>query len=170
MNPLKIFCDAPLGDSAMRLLCEGVAPHEIVLPQKPAAPVFAKLEFDPAFTAVDIAFWQPNLANVRQSEKLRWIQLSTAGYARYDTAEFRAWAAVRGLVVTNSSSVSSEPCAEHVFALMMAHARRLPEAFQSRDWSGTPGWKRLRHLAWAMRGDSRLRLHRIATGKDVDSF
>jgi phosphoglycerate dehydrogenase-like enzyme len=152
MSTLKIFCDAPLTDPAMQLLREGVAPHEIILPQKPAASVLAKSEFDPAFAAVDIAFGQPNLANVQQAEKLRWMQLSSAGYTRYDTPEFRGWAAACGLVVTNSSGVYSEPCAEHVFALMMAHARRLPEALQSRDWSGTPGWMRLRNACSTLRG------------------
>ena len=152
MNPLKIFCDAPLTDSAMRLLREGVAPHEIVLSQKPAASVLAKSEFDPAFSTADIAFGQPNLANVQQAEKLRWMQLSSAGYTRYDTAEFRAWAAGRGLIVTNSSGVYAEPCAEHLFALMMARARRLPEAFKSRDWSGTTPWERLRNSCATLRG------------------
>jgi phosphoglycerate dehydrogenase-like enzyme len=152
MNTLKIFCDAPLTDSAMELLREGVGSHEIVLPRRPAASVLAKSEFDPAFATVDIAFGQPNLANVRQAEKLRWMQLSSAGYTRYDTQDFRAWAVARGLVVTNSSGVYSEPCAEHVFALMMAHARRLPEAFKSRDWSGTAPWARLRNACSSMRG------------------
>jgi phosphoglycerate dehydrogenase-like enzyme len=114
--------------------------------------VLAKSEFDPALATVDIAFGQPNLANVRQAEKLRWMQLSSAGYTRYDTAEFRAWAAARDLIVTNSSGVYSGPCAEHVFALMMAHARRLPEAFKSRDWSGTPGWTRMRNACSTLRG------------------
>jgi len=152
MSTLKIFCDAPLTPSAMQLLCEGVAPHEIVLPQKPAASVLAKSEFDPAFASVDIAFGQPNLANVRQAEKLRWMQLSSAGYTRYDTPEFRSWAAARGLIVTNSSGVYSEPCAEHVFSLMMARSRRLPEAFKSRDWSGEPAWERLRNACSTLRG------------------
>ena len=138
----------------MELLREGAAPHEIVLPQKPAASVLASPTYrdDPAFAAVDIAFGQANPTDVRRAEKLRWMQLSSAGYTRYDTPEFRSYAAARGLVVTNSSGVYSEPCAEHVFALMMARARRLPEALKSRDWSGAPGWKRLRNACSTLRG------------------
>ena len=90
MNALKIFSDAPLTDSALKLLQAGVAPHEVVLAAIPARSVLAKSELDPAFPGADIAFGQPDIANIKHSSRLRWMHLSTAGYTRYDTAEFRA--------------------------------------------------------------------------------
>jgi phosphoglycerate dehydrogenase-like enzyme len=36
----------------------------------------------------------------------------------------------RGAVLTNSSSVYDEPCAEHALAMMMALSRRLPDAWE----------------------------------------
>ncbi|MEA3207110.1 MAG: hypothetical protein QOE70_167 [Chthoniobacter sp.] len=153
MAPIvKIFSDSKLSDEAARLLLEGVAPHEIVFPPTPASSVLAKSEPGPAFAGVDVACGQPDLASIRQSERLRWIHLTSAGYTRYDTAEFRALAVARGLIVTNSSSVYAGPCAEHVFAFMLAQTRRLPQALPSRTASGAPEWFQLRHSCSSLRG------------------
>jgi len=149
---LKIFCDAPISESAKALLREGVGSHELIFPQKPAASVLAKSASDPAFASADVAFGQPSVADIQHSEKLRWVQLSSAGYTRYDNAEFKAWAAVRRLAVTNSSGVYDVPCAEHVFSFMMAQSRRLPESMKTRAASGTPIWTRLRNASRSLRG------------------
>src|ERR1700722_3181719 len=98
MNALKIFSDAPLSDSTLKLLQAGVAPHEVVLAASPARSVLAKSELDPAFADADVAFGQPDLANIQHSSRLRWMHVTSAGYTRYDTAEFRALAAERKLV------------------------------------------------------------------------
>jgi phosphoglycerate dehydrogenase-like enzyme len=149
---MNIFSDSQLSASASRLLRESLAPHELILPHKPAASVLAKSEPDPGFGAADIAFGQPDIAAIEQSNRLRWIHLTSAGFTRYDTAEFRAFAAARGLIVTNSSSVYADACAEHVFAFMLAQARRLPEALQTRAASGTPAWFQLRNSSTSLRG------------------
>jgi phosphoglycerate dehydrogenase-like enzyme len=71
-------------------------------------------------------------------QKLRWVHLTSAGYARYDRDDLRAALRARGTVLTNSSMVYAEPCAEHVFAMMLALARRLPpcvaDQITSRAW------------------------------------
>jgi phosphoglycerate dehydrogenase-like enzyme len=149
---VNIFSDSPLDDAAARLLREGVAPHQVVFPQKPATSVLAKSEPDPAFATAEIAFGQPDVASIEQSRRLRWIHLTSAGYTRYDTDEFRALAAARGLIVTNSSIVYAEACAEHAFAFMLAQVRRLPQALQSRAASGTPEWRELRETSTPLRG------------------
>ena len=149
---VTIFSDARLSDDAQYLLREGVAPHEIIFPQKPASSVLAKSELDPRFAEAEIAFGQPEVASIRLSERLRWIHLTTAGYSRYDTAAFRALVAARGLLVTNSSSVYAAACAEHVFAFMLAHSRRLPLGLQTRTASGTPEWLALRNASNSLRG------------------
>ena len=149
---MKIFSDSQLSDAAAKLLVEGVAPHEVVLPRVPAASVLAKSECDPVFAEVEIAFGQPDLENIRQSNRLRWMQLTSAGFTRYDSAEFRALAAARGLIVTNSSAVYAEACAEHVFAFMLAQARCLPAALATRTAGGTPEWFHLRTTSTLLRG------------------
>ncbi len=122
MSTLNIFSDAQLDDTAVRLLRDGVAPHDLIFPQKPAASVLVKSDPDPAFGLAKIAFGQPDVASIEQSKNLRWVHLTSAGFTRYDTAEFRALAAERGLIVTNSSSVYAEACAEHAFAFMLARS------------------------------------------------
>src|SRR5262245_51452486 len=131
MKTLKIFSDSPLSDSAEKLLGEGVAPHEVILSEKSSVSILSKADLDTKFDAADIAFGQPDVPSILRSGRLRWIHLTSAGYTRYDTREFRSAAAARGLLVTNSSTVYAEPCAEHVFAFMLAHARRLPQALRS---------------------------------------
>ncbi len=141
---LRIFSDAPLSASALEILKEGTAPHELVFPGRTAESVLVRTEPDPALGTADIAFGQPDVAGVLKSERLRWIHLTSAGYTRYDTPEFRAFAKSRGLLVTNSSAVYAEACAEHVFAFMLAQARRLPQGLQIRCASGSPQWIQLR--------------------------
>jgi phosphoglycerate dehydrogenase-like enzyme len=82
---------------------------------------------------------------VLQSRRLRWLHLASAGFTRFDTPEFRAAAARRRLLVTNSSAVYAGPCAEQVFAFMLAQARQLPLTLASRCANGSDQWNQLRN-------------------------
>lgn len=144
MQTLKIFSDSPLSDSAETLLKEGVAPHEVIFATKTSVSVLSQADLDSKFATADIAFGQPDVASVLRSTRLRWIHLTSAGYTRYDDAEFRAAVKARGLPVTNSSGVYAEPCAEHVFAFMLAHARKLPLALKTNCPHGTDEWNKVR--------------------------
>ena len=150
MSTLQIFCDARFGEREFQLLREGIAPHRLLLPREAGASVLAVSAHDPAICEAGIAFGQPAVESVRLAEGLRWLQVSTAGFSRYDTPEFRALAAARGLVVTNSSSVYAEACAEHVFAFMLAEARQLPAALASRCPNGSEEWLRLRDASFCL--------------------
>lgn len=150
MHPLRIFCDARFPDSALKLLCDGIAPHRLLFPQRPGDSPLVVAAPDPAITQADIAFGQPDAKSVMKSERLRWLQISSAGFTRYDTPEFRGAAAAKGLVVTNSSTVFAEPCAEHVFAFMLAQARQLPLALQTNCASISPDWTRLRSASFCL--------------------
>ena len=86
----------------------------------------------------DVAFGQPPLAAVLASPRVRWVQLSSAGYTSYDQPETRRVFAERGAVLTKSSFVYASPCAEHVLAFMMCWARRLPWALRT-QW-GDRSW------------------------------
>jgi phosphoglycerate dehydrogenase-like enzyme len=144
MPRLRIFCDAPLSASALQILKEGTAPHELVFPQRAAESVLVRTEPDPALATTEIAFGQPDLEGVFKAESLRWIHLTSAGYTRYDTPEFRSFARRRGLLVSNSSTVYAEACAEHLLAFMLAQARKLPEGLRTRYANGSPPWAQLR--------------------------
>ena len=152
MNTLKIFSDLPLTEPAFKLLQTGVAPHEIICPARPAASVLGKSEPDPLFGEADVAFGQPDVTCVRDSARLRWVQLASAGFTRFDTPDFRAFAARRGLLVTNSSLVYAAPCAEHVFAFMLAQARQLPAALASQCAGGSARWNQLRYSCTPLAG------------------
>ncbi len=69
---------------------------------------------------------------------LRWIHLTSAGYERYVFADFRHALQKRRAILTNSSSVYDEPCAEHLLAMILTLARQLPRSFDvqcnTRDW------------------------------------
>jgi phosphoglycerate dehydrogenase-like enzyme len=158
MNTFRIFYDCPLSDSALGLLRDGVAPHELILSGAPASSVLAKSSPDPALARADIAFGQPDVAGVLGAPGLRWLHISSAGYTRYDTAEFHAAARSRGLLVSNSSSVYSGPCAEHALAFMLAQSRTLPGALASHSANGSAGWNALRHGCRSLRNQELLLL------------
>jgi phosphoglycerate dehydrogenase-like enzyme len=106
---------------------------------------------DPAMEQADIVLGQPDAAGVSKSKRLRWLQITSAGFTRYDTPEFRAAAKARGLMVTNSSSVYAEACAEHAFAFMLAQARQLPAALQTHSANGSSEWLQLRNASSCLR-------------------
>lgn len=82
-------------------------------------------EPDPRMRSAAIVFGQPDPALLPGSSA-HWVQLTSAGYARYDEPAVRHALAARQIALTTSSSVYAEPCAEHLLAMMLAMARRLP--------------------------------------------
>lgn len=152
---LRIFCDVALAGAVLRLLERGVAPHQLVLPARIAPTVLAESEPDPALSSADIAFGQPGAEGVVGASRLKWLHLSSAGYTRYDTPQFRNVAVTRKLAVTNSSSVYAQPCAEHVLAFMLARARRLPDALRAGSIRGdSKKWLALRASARLLRSQN----------------
>ena len=87
----------------------------------------------------EVLFGQPDPEKALAVPELRWIQVTSAGYTRYDTPEFRDRLRAKGATLTNSSSVFDEPCAQHLLAFLLAFARQLPQArdeqLGGRDWS-----------------------------------
>ncbi|HSH38587.1 MAG TPA: D-2-hydroxyacid dehydrogenase [Chthoniobacterales bacterium] len=138
---LTIWCNPQVSDSARALLTEGTKAHRVVF-----SPVVTyNLDAgpaDPALLKADVAFGQPDPQTIIRAEKLRWTHLTSAGYARYDTPEFRNAIAARGAILTNSSQVYAEPCAEHLFAFMLVQARQLLWTYQmqltERSWKTEP--------------------------------
>ena len=147
MANLRIFCDAQFHDEALKLLLDGISPNKLIVPQQQGKSVLSVAPPDSEINQADIALGQPHVDSVLKAKRLRWLQVTSAGYTRYDTPEFRAEAAARGLVVTNSSSVYEEACAEHVLAFMLAQARQLPLALRSRNAAGSVSWNELRNAS-----------------------
>ena len=151
MNTLKIFCDLAADDAVLERLEHELAPHKIIRPCKPAVSVLAKSETDPALLDADVAFGQPDADAVLAAPRLRWVHVSSAGFTRYDTPAFREAAAARGLLVSNSSSVYAEPCAQHALAFMLAQSRRLPAALQTVCGNESAAWLNLREDSTLLR-------------------
>lgn len=87
----------------------------------------------------EILFGQPDPEKALALPELRWVQVTSAGYTRYDNDAFRTRLKAKGAILTNSSSVFDEPCAQHLLAFLLAFARQLPQALDEqrgdRDWS-----------------------------------
>ena len=77
--------------------------------------------------------WKNELAG--RAHKLKFIQSISAGTDQYDKALLRE----RGIRLASAAGVNAQAVAEHAMALMLALARRLPEARdnqQARRWRG----------------------------------
>jgi phosphoglycerate dehydrogenase-like enzyme len=141
MANLRVFTDVPLDPAMLEALSTGIAPHELV-------------RGGGSLEGADIAFGQVGTRAILESPSLKWVQVSSAGITRYDTPEFRSEARARGLILTNSSSVFDEPCAEHAFTFLMAQARNLPTSLRSRIPHGSDELFRLRGTYRSPRGQS----------------
>jgi phosphoglycerate dehydrogenase-like enzyme len=137
MTALTIWANPFLTQSAEELLVRSTGAHRLILAQKPEH-VLDVGTSDPRLLEAEIVFGQPDPGAITQSEKLRWLQLSSAGYARYDNDEIRSVLKRRSASMTNSSSVFDEPCAEHLMAFLLADARQLYPSFENqrgpRSW------------------------------------
>ncbi len=117
------------------------AGHRLVVSPKASAVVLAAGGADPALEQADVAFGQPDVAQTMGCRQLKFIELSTAGYTRYDREDFRAAMKARGVPVTNASQVFADPCAQHVLAQMLALVRNLPVQLRNQD--GPREWRYL---------------------------
>jgi phosphoglycerate dehydrogenase-like enzyme len=129
--PRTIWCNGGFEGDALRRLEEGVRPHRLVLSSIRDSSVLSGGTPDPAMAGAEIAFGQPAVADCLGSDRLRWVQVTTAGYTRYDTEEFREHFRARGARLTKSSLVFAEPVAQHVLAMMLGLARVLLPSYRA---------------------------------------
>jgi phosphoglycerate dehydrogenase-like enzyme len=156
MSTLKVFTDLQAAPELIAWLRESIAPHELLVPAPTGASVLSDVPTDPLIQEAEIVLGQPRTDAVLSSSKLKWLQVSTAGFTRYDTPDFRAAMQERGIPVTNSSRVYDDACAEHAMAFMLANARQLPAGLATRCANGTPEWQEIRAKSRLLQGQSLL--------------
>ncbi|MBA4136291.1 MAG: D-2-hydroxyacid dehydrogenase [Opitutus sp.] len=138
---LTVWANHELRPGARELFYDSLARLGCRVLQSPASSpaVLAEGKSDPGLAEADIAYGQPHPRDVVAHARLRWVAVSTAGYTRYDTDEFRAAMRARGTVVTNASSVFAGPCAEHALSMMLSFTRELPRYIVNktgaREWN-----------------------------------
>jgi phosphoglycerate dehydrogenase-like enzyme len=125
-----IWTNGKFTDEATRLLVEGTRAHKLVISAAASASVLVAGKSDPALAEADIALGQPDKEECLRYSRLKWLEVSSAGYTRYDTPEFKDGFRARGAVFTNMSSVFADPCAQHVLAMMLALGRQLLPSYR----------------------------------------
>jgi len=114
-----------LPPTAHQLLGEALHPrHELLFAEHAGWSNLSSGPADPRMTSADIVFGQPDPLAL-SGTLVRWVQLTSAGYARYEPAEILESLARSGIRVTTSSSVYADPCAEHLLAMILTLSRRL---------------------------------------------
>src|SRR3569623_1140283 len=122
---LTIWCNAKFSEADTRLLVEGTRDHQLVWSHSASASVLDAGKADPLLASADIAFGQPDAGQCLKCGKLRGVEVTTAGYTRYDTPEFQETFRARGSIFSNVSQVFADPCAQHVLAMLLAFGRQL---------------------------------------------
>lgn len=138
---LTIWCNAKLTDSATRRLLEGTKGHRLVFSRRASASVLVGGASDPELAEADVAFGQPAVEDCVNFARLKWIELSSAGYTRFDREDLKEALRARGAAMTNSSGVFADSCAQHVLAMMLALGRQLLQSHRDqltdRSWHYT---------------------------------
>lgn len=140
---LTVWTNHVFRPEARRLLEAGLAAagHRLLVSPTASAVVLAAGVADPMLAEADVAYGQPDVEQTMRCPRLKYVALSTAGYRRYDRADFRAAMQARGVPVTNASQVFADPCAQHVVAQMLALERNLPVQLRNQD--GPREWRYL---------------------------
>ncbi|HEY3756383.1 MAG TPA: D-2-hydroxyacid dehydrogenase [Opitutaceae bacterium] len=131
---LTVWCNRRFRPDAERMLQEGLRGHHVIIPGSATAADVAPVEDATGIEQADVAFGQPPVPPIVAHPRIRWVQVSSAGYTRYDTPEFMEGMRKRGTVFTTSSAVFADPCAQHVMAMMLSLARQLPASLQD-QWT-----------------------------------
>ena len=142
---MTIFCNQHFAGDAAERLKAGVGRHHLILCDAPVKTNLVGGKADPRAGKADVLFGQPDVGDVTGNDRLRLVQLTSAGYTRYDTDAVRSALKEKGAAMCNASSVYDKPCAQHVLAMILAFARALPTAAaeqREHKWDGRPIRKR----------------------------
>jgi len=129
-STFTIWCNNEFGPGDTReleLLKRVASDHRLMLFERDDLGEAARA----ALRTADIVFGYPAPEAVIESEKVRWVQLDSAGYTSYDHDEIKRELTTRKIALTNSSAVFDEPCAQHLLAMITSLARQLPQSLDS---------------------------------------
>jgi phosphoglycerate dehydrogenase-like enzyme len=90
------------------------------------------------------AFLRP--AQLADASELQWIHSTAAGVSQLMYPELKN----SGVIVTNTSGISSVPIAEHTMGLILALARNFPDSLRYQDqakWSQQELWDKPQHIS-----------------------
>lgn len=136
---LNIWTNAEFPPAPTEVLNAGVGGHHLIHATQTSSLNLVSAPRDERLLDAEIAFGQPDVDQLFESSRLKWIHLSSAGYTKYDRDDLRESFRQRDIVMTNSSTVYAEPCAQHALAMMMCFARQLMMSYDEqragRDWS-----------------------------------
>jgi phosphoglycerate dehydrogenase-like enzyme len=136
---LTIWSNMQFPAAVHERLVQSLAPHRLIQAADKTANNLAGAGADPQLELADIALGQPDPDQVMRLPRLKFVQLTTAGYTRYDNDAFRAAVKRNGTIVANASTIYAEPCAQHLAAMVLALARRLPQSLDNQRTSHG-GW------------------------------
>jgi phosphoglycerate dehydrogenase-like enzyme len=152
--PLTIWCNAAYPAPQADALARRVAPHRLVWSDSTQKSNLASVGPENQARSADILYGQPHPEDLIHSTSLKWVQLTTAGYSRYDNDSIRSALRLGGAIMTNSSSVFADPCAEHVLAFMLCAARNLAPAILNDATAHAWPYLELRYTSRLLRGQS----------------
>jgi phosphoglycerate dehydrogenase-like enzyme len=162
---LTIWTNATFSAADTQRLVEGTRGHRLVVAQDASTSVLTAGKVDPDLPLADVAFGQPDAGQCLAAPKLRWVEVTTAGYTRYDTPEFREGFRARGAAFTNCSEVFADSCAQHVLAMMLACGRRLLPSYRDQLTDRSWQYERRRYDSRLLTGQTVLLLGFGAIGR-----
>ena len=155
-SALTIWTNAKFPDDVREDLAANAAPHRLIYATDTNRSILAAAPVDPQLAAADIAFGQPDADQAMRLDNLKWVHLTSAGYTAYDRDDFKAALRARGAMLTTSSGVYDDPCAQHALAMIMALARRLPESLKTQFGDRAWHWTRQRSESFLLNGQTAL--------------
>ncbi len=141
MTPLTIWTNQKLDSQHLELLKKAVLPHQLVVAASTNASNLVAGGRDPAALQADILHGQPSPEDILESTRVRYVQLTSAGYTRYDKPDFLSEIKKRDIPFCNASHLYAEPCAQHVMAMLLSMARAIPQAIADQphaSWNYLP--------------------------------
>jgi phosphoglycerate dehydrogenase-like enzyme len=162
---LTIWTNTKFDPAVTQLLHAGTRAHRLVTSAAASTSVLVAGQTDPALASADIAFGQPDPVDCLRYPNIKWVEVSTAGYTRYDTPDFLETFRARGSAFTNASAVFADPCAQHVLAMMLALGRQLLPSHRDQLTDQSWHYEERRYHSRLLTGQSVLMLGYGAIGR-----
>lgn len=160
-----IWCNAIFSPEATKRLQQGLQGYRVIFAKAASASVLNAGQRDAELAQADIAFGQPDVEDCLASSRLKWVEVTTAGYTRYDTPRFREGFRARGAAFTNMSAVFADPCAQHTMAMMLALGRQLLPSYRDQLTDQSWHYKERRYHSVLLTGQTVVLLGYGAIGR-----